>query len=302
MSRHGRGGARRAAIMALALAAPGACQPLPHPFADDRPPAALLEIRDSPGVAIAPLVGVPPATVQKLGAATAKALLKDDIPASDKTANLDSYRLYGRLAQSQTKDGVSTVTALWRLYNAKGRTLGEQSVKLAGQTGDWEAGKDAPVEKLATLSADALAPMLEDKAPAAAAAPAPEKRLKVAVDKVNGAPGDGAAALKAAMQAVLTQQDLAVVEAKAKPDLLVEADIAVSPAKLGQQHVKIVWHVRRADGGEIGTVGQENDVPPGTLDGTWGDIAYSVAVAAGPGLMQLVERGAQAVHSAANPS
>ena len=50
--------------------------------------------------------------------------------------------------------------------------------------------------------------------------------------------------------------------------------------------------MRRADGAEIGTVGQENDVPKGLLDGPWGDVAYSVAIAAADGLAQLIARGA----------
>jgi hypothetical protein len=51
-----------------------------------------------------------------------------------------------------------------------------------------------------------------------------------------------------------------------------------------------VWHVRRSDGAEIGTVGQENDVPKGMLDGPWGDVAYSVAIAGADGLMQVIVR------------
>ena len=50
--------------------------------------------------------------------------------------------------------------------------------------------------------------------------------------------------------------------------------------------------MRRKDGGEIGTVGQENDVPAGLLDGAWGDVAYMVAVSAQDGIMELVVRGA----------
>ena len=61
----------------------------------------------------------------------------------------------------------------------------------------------------------------------------------------------------------------------------------------GKQHVKIVWHVRRTDGSEIGTVAQENDVPAGLLDGAWGDVAYTVAVAAQNGIMELIARGAR---------
>ena len=64
---------------------------------------------------------------------------------------------------------------------------------------------------------------------------------------------------------------------------MLDADVAVAKPKSGKQNVKIVWHVRRKDGGEIGTVGQENDVPAGLLDGAWGDVAYMVAVSAQDG-------------------
>ena len=69
-------------------------------------------------------------------------------------------------------------------------------------------------------------------------------------------------------------------------------DVVVANPKAGKQNVKIVWRVRGKDGGEIGTVGQENDVPAGLLDGAWGDVAYMVAVSAQDGIMQLVARGA----------
>jgi hypothetical protein len=41
----------------------------------------------------------------------------------------------------------------------------------------------------------------------------------------------------------------------------------------------------------------ENDVPKGLIDGPWGDIAYSIALAAGDGLLRLVARGAPAPKS-----
>ena len=37
---------------------------------------------------------------------------------------------------------------------------------------------------------------------------------------------------------------------------------------------------------------QENDVPAGLLNGAWGDVAYTVALAAQDGIMQLIARGA----------
>ena len=49
--------------------------------------------------------------------------------------------------------------------------------------------------------------------------------------------------------------------------------------------------MRQSKGGEIGTVGLENDVPAGLLDGAWGDVAYMIAVSAQAGIMELVARG-----------
>jgi hypothetical protein len=290
---------RRFSPLLIALAA--GCQPLPHPFANDRPPAALLEIRDSAGVTIAPLVGEPPAVAKKLGGAMAKALLQRDIPASDQTANLESYRLYGRVIESLTNDGKATLTAQWWLYDVKGRVVGKRIAQLEATTHDWQSASDAPIEQLASLSAERLAPLIEGKTPAAAV-PKEVGRIRIAVDKVAGAPGDGATSLAVAIAAVLQGKNLAIVEDRGKVDLDVAGNVTVSPGGPDKQHVKIVWHVRRADGAEIGTVGQENDIPKGLLDGIWGDVAYSVAIAASDGLMQLVARGAPQRELASQPA
>jgi hypothetical protein len=110
---------------------------------------------------------------------------------------------------------------------------------------------------------------------------------------VEGAPGDGTESLPRAITAILKRQDIAIVsDPQAKADLVLNAAVVVAKPKAGKQNVQIVWHLRRKDGGEIGTVGQENDVPAGLLDGAWGDIAYMVAVSAQDGIMQLVARGA----------
>jgi hypothetical protein len=291
---------RRAGPLEAALALGAllvACQPLPHPFADDRPPAALLQIRDSAGVSIAPVEGWPDGVAAKLGAATAAALLKRDIPASAKTASLGSYQLYGRVVESRPRDGKSAVTALWRLYDAKGQPVGERRARLEANTDDWYAASDPAIARLATLSADALVPLVADEMPAVAsapsAAPAPEGgRVKVAVGKIGGAPGDGAKSLAAAVTSVLKRLDLAIVGDGGKADLYLEGEVAITPVGSDKQHVTIIWRVRRADGVEIGTVDLENDVPRGLLDGPWGDIAYTIALAAGDGLGQLVARGA----------
>jgi hypothetical protein len=277
-------------LTGLALAAlVAACQPLPHPFADDRPPDALLKVRDVAGVSIAPIEGEPAAVAETLGAAVASALLKRDIPASDKTTSLGSYQLYGRVTEARPPHGKASLTAYWRLYDAAGRTLGEHSARLEGEASEWESGNAPVIERLAGLSAAGLAPFIEEEAPVEAAAGG---HTRILIRKISGAPGDGAKSLTAAVAAVLRRQDLAIVENGQPADLTIDGEVSVTPAKPNQQHVRILWHVGRAGGAEIGTVGQENDVPGGLLDGPWGDLAYSVAIAAGDGLMQLVARGA----------
>ncbi|MGE5268999.1 MAG: hypothetical protein ACM3JG_04920 [Thiohalocapsa sp.] len=319
---------RRLAIATLAGGILAGCQPLPHPFADDRPPAELLRIHDSAGISIAPISGTPAPATAKLGAALSRALLDRDIPASDKTASLGSYLLYGRLAQSRPRRGHAKVTAYWRLYNAAGKTIGERNVGIDAPVRAWQKGDPHAIELLAAASVQALAPLIEEEAPMAAApsgdktagdktagdktvgdktvgdkmaakgddraaAKEPHKtadRLRIAVHPLKGAPGDGDKSLAAAIATILGRQDVAIVDKGQKADLTIDGVVSITPVKANKQHVKIVWHLRRADGAEIGTVGQENDVPNGLLDGPWGDLAYSVAIAANDGLLQLLAR------------
>ncbi|HEY1299694.1 MAG TPA: hypothetical protein VGF07_04305, partial [Stellaceae bacterium] len=120
-------------------------------------------------------------------------------------------------------------------------------------------------------------------------------RTRLRIGGVKGAPGDGGTALETAITTLLKRQDLAIVsDPHDQADLVLDALVKVAAAKAGKQDVKIVWRVRRPDGSEIGTVGQENNVPTGLLDGAWGDVAYVVAVSAQDGIMALVARGAPA--------
>src|SRR5262249_23485812 len=157
---------------------------------------------------------------------------KRDIPASDKTTSLGSYPLYGRLMQSQMPDGKAKVTALWRLYDARGREVGERKAEFEAKTSEWETAGEKMAERLAGLSAEALAPLLEDEtsskpasapdtAPPSAAAALPDnRRLQVAVGKISGAPGDGGKALAAAVAAVLKRQELTIIGDAGKADLV----------------------------------------------------------------------------------
>ena len=283
-------GWRRAGAATVLLLA--ACQPLPHPFADDvpKPGSPMLTLRDNASVAISPLKGGPRATAEKLAPAMAQALQQRDIAASDRTASIASYQLDGRVQPMPPADGKTAVVVLWELRNPAGKLLGERAERVEATDGDWQQGKDDAVARLAAAGAEQIAAMLLDKAPVEAA---DEGRTRLLIRGVEGAPGDGGAALASAISTLLKRQDLAIVsDPQAKADVTLDADVVVGKPESGKQHVKIVWHVRNKDGSEIGNVAQENDVPAGLLDGSWGDVAYSVAVSAQDGIMALVARAA----------
>jgi len=252
----------------------------------------MLTLRDSASVTIAPVDGRPRATAEKLGPAMASALQQREIAASDKTASIGSYELVGRIEEMPPSGDKVALVAVWELRDPSGQSLGERTERLEAAAHDWEQGSEDSVTRLAAASADRLAALLQDDAPAEAEAGG---HTRLFISGVEGAPGDGKESLPRAIIEILKRQDVAIVtDPEAKADLVLDADVAVANPKAGKQNVKIIWRVRRKDGGEIGTVGQENDVPAGLLDGPWGDVAYMVAVSAQDGIMQLVTRGAPA--------
>lgn len=249
-----------------------------------------MALRDSTSVAIAPIEGLPRATAEKLGPAMASALQEREIAASDKTASIGSYVLVGRIQEMAPSQGNAALVVLWELRDPSGQRMGERAERADAAADDWDAGSEDAVARLASASAAQVAALLEDEAPSEAEVGG---RTRLAIGAITGAPGDGDRALVTSITETLKKQDLAIVsDPQAKADLVLDADVAVAKPKDGKQNVKIVWHVRRKDGGEIGTVGQENDVPAGLLDGAWGDVAYMVAVSAQDGIMELVARGA----------
>jgi hypothetical protein len=259
----------------------------------------MLTLRDMPSVSIAPLQGEPRATAVRLGPAMAKALQEHEIAASDRNAGLNSYELSGRIQAMPPADGKAALVALWLLHDPSGALIGERAVRIEAKSGDWQAGNGPAVERVAAASAAYLAGLLEDKAPAEAAI---GDRTRLFMGGVEGAPGDGGEALAKAITVLLGRQDIAIVsDPAARADLVLAADVSVAPPRAGKQHVKIVWHLRRKDGAEIGTVAQENDVPTGLLNGAWGDVAYAVALAAQDGIMALVAHGAPASGGSVTP-
>ncbi len=137
----------------------------------------------------------------------------------------------------------------------------------------WQGG--AGFAELAKAEAPRIGNLVEEPATAERK---PIRQLYVRT--VDGAPGDGRNALPSALTYLLKQHGYTVTtDPQASGTITLAGTVTVDPAKAGQQHVKIAWHVLKPDGTDVGQVSQENDVPPGTLDGKWGEIAMAVALA-----------------------
>ena len=279
-------------LLPLLTCCAAACQPLPHPFAGDVPPAALLSPRDSAGIYVAPVAGDPSPVAGELAEAMAKALRDADIPASTRGRNKGSYELRGA-AREQTLPGDRVeVSVDWELLAADGRSLGHAPVAAKQPAG----AADTVAPTIAAEATPAIRRLVQDEPPVAAAQPDPAVSLR----PVIGAPGDGGRSLTRAMEEALRRARVALAKPGGDaPSFVLTGTVTMSPVDSSkQQRVRIGWALLRGDGREIGQVSQENAVPAGSLDGAWGDVAYAVATAAAPGVVALIERAkAQAIGS-----
>ena len=262
------------ALTGLGLALAG-CQPLPHPFADSQlpPDAPILQVADTVGILVEPVAHAP--ADSGLAEAMAAALQDREIPADTRAANRQSYHLTGDAAGSHVAAGAAMVEVQWTLADAKGKPVGSDLQRMTIAAADWTGG-----------TADRLAPLAKAEAPRIAAmiqeAPPVERNpgRQIFIRPTEGAPGDGRTALPRSLAFLLTRAGVKVTPDSQTADAVIVAPVVeTSSSASGKQHVRIVWHIYRPDGTEAGQVSQENDVPIGSLDNSWGDIGMAVATA-----------------------
>ncbi|MCC7049063.1 MAG: hypothetical protein IT562_20280 [Alphaproteobacteria bacterium] len=112
----------------------------------------------------------------------------------------------------------------------------------------------------------------------------------VALRPVEGAPGDGAEALRKAITHFLNLANVPLVSEHESPFAIIAGKIALSEPAQRQQTVRIEWALFAPGGCRMGTVSQANQIPAGKFDGPWGDAAYAVAEGAAQGLTELLDQ------------
>jgi hypothetical protein len=88
---------------------------------------------------------------------------------------------------------------------------------------------------------------------------------------------------------LLSQTDVSLAPDGTPNALYLTADVTRTRGA-GADRIKIVWHVEDAGGTRIGQVVQENDVPVGQLDASWGEDAFYAAQGASEGIMDLLRQ------------
>ena len=278
---------RRLIAIIVSTAALAGCDPAQHPFEDDRPAvdSAILQVKDSVGIVVAPVQGAPGTTASGLSEALASAFRDLEIPATTNIGNRHSYQLSGVASADAGPGGGQRVAIHWSLRDSDGKPIGTDDEVEAVPSAAWAGGKPEDFADLARAEAKKLSALIVEAPPVEQ--PVQTHLLHVAA--VEGAPGDGARALPSALVYLLKRRGLPVTDDTHDSNAVtIAGQVTMSAPQPGKQHVKIVWHVLKGDGTDIGQIAQENDVPQGSLDGKWGETAMAVAMAGFDDILRVV--------------
>lgn len=195
-----------------------------------------------------------------------------------------------RLKVVASREG-QTIVPLYSLQNADAQSVVEargNPVRIE----DWAGEDPKMLQRVATSDAGTVATLLA-RADAARRAADPATLVangppRLRFIGVTGAPGDGDSALTTRMTDFLAGKGF-LVQPQAEGSLFsLEGRVNMVPIPDRQQRVEIQWIVTRKDGQEIGRAIQMNQIPQGTLNGLWGDVAYVVSQEAAQGVRDII--------------
>jgi hypothetical protein len=281
--------ARGVLLSCLALSA---CGDLPEPFLGNPGATARRLAQPTPALLAVPPGSdtlLPDAANQDLANQIAAALQATEVPALVRTPMKADWQLVTRA----TNEG-GVVRPVFSVRDPQGREEGSaegEPVPVAV----WAAASPAMIQQVANEAAPRIGAVLtsirvaHDKADPNSLYNRP---AKVLVADVTGAPGDGDAALTRQMRARLAVLGPVVLTTPTGADFVVQGQVVMVKQPKRQERVEIQWIIKTATGDERGRVVQLNEIPAGTLDRYWGDVAVVVAAEASNGVNDVLLRQA----------
>jgi hypothetical protein len=121
---------------------------------------------------------------------------------------------------------------------------------------------------------------------------------------ITGAPGDGDDSLAKEMRQDIANMGVILVSQQDQADYLMHARVRVTRVNPTTQHVEIYWIIDTVDGKEAGRVAQLHDIPKGSLDTYWGDVAVVAASEAALGVKEVIDNniGKKSAHPPSSPA
>ncbi len=274
-------------VLVLSLAA---CGDLPEPFIGN--PGAVGKVLAQPPT---PRLAVPPPSNALLpgpanhdfAAILAAGLRTQEVPAVAKQVGRDDWRLT-TTAELHGDSVVPSYVVVNPKGEEKGRTEGPPV-----PASIWSQASAATLEQAAKEAAPKIASLLtgiQTTMQRADPNSLYNRVAKLQLLPVTGAPGDGDTALTRQMKSHLAALGPVVQDSAAGADFIVQGQVRMVPIAGHRQRVEIQWIVNAANGDERGRVVQLNEIPAGSLDHYWGDVAGVVASEASGGVNDVILR------------
>jgi hypothetical protein len=278
---------KRTAILAGLLALAG-CGDLPQPFLG-RPGATALRLAQPPPSRLA--IPLPTASLltddaaKTWSSALADALVAQELPASAAPVERGDWSL---VLSADLQDGA--VVPTYTVMDPRGVPQGaSQGPPVPAK--DWSTGQPATLQAAASAEAPKVVALLngiearrEMSDPHSLLNRPPVLYFK----GVTGAPGDGNNSLTRQMTTRLPNLGDVVQDTAKGSDFTVVGDVKTAPGAGKTTRVEIQWIVTNSHGQENGRVVQINEVPIGTLDQYWGEVAVVVATEAASGVHEVI--------------
>ncbi len=274
------------------LLALSACGDLPEPFLGN--PGANARRLARP---LSPMLAVPFPGNAMLSDPAGRALAENlagalqgaDVPALAREPRPNDWRLITSAEQRGR-----TVVPIYMVQNPEGVEQGTTEGSPV-PTEAWAASDNATLNAVAAEAAGKVADLLtsiriaRDKADPNSLY---NRVPKVMVADVTGAPGDGNLSLTRQMRAKLAAYGPLIQTSTSGADFVVKGKVVVVSIPNRQQRIEIQWYVTMPNGDERGRVIQLNEIPAGSLDRFWGDVAVVVAAEASAGINDVLNRQA----------
>lgn len=267
-----------ALLLGLLLAA---CGNLPRPFQPDDKSVEnpLLVLGDRAGIIVMPIAGVDnDDESHAFSEALAAALRAVDVNAHTGAGNRASPVISSFL---ERKPGEGAVLILWLSEPGRG-DIGTFEANVV----EREIMTDSPRRKqVLERVAQAVAAQVN---PGAVAVPMGTPPVFIA--RVSGLPGSAGAPLERALDFALRRAKAEIADRPTERSLTVTGVVAFRDLPKDQVALEVNWRVIGADGAEIGTLQQKNDVPAQALQRAWPEISSAIADSAAEGIMEIVAR------------